>query len=388
MKTIILKRQMHRGESRLTLVFEYDASLISIVRKIEGARWSSTMNCWHVADRADVIGNLGLLFEGKAILDFSVVTEEKYPETVLDKKPEPEPKQESVSLELKSVSLNELGKEEKQKIEEFRKWMIHRRYSESTISTYNGMLVHFLKFIYPKNSNEIEPDDMVRFVTEYIIPRRLSYTFQNQVISATKLFCKQILKQELEVGTFKRPRGIHKLPNVLSKDEVRAILDASVNLKHRTMLSLIYACGLRRSELLHLMPQDINRQRGIVHIRQSKGGKDRIVPLSQKVAALLDEYSKFYKTDIWLFEGQIKGAQYTASSIAKVLSDACIRAKIEKPVTLHWLRHSFATHLLESGTDLRFIQELLGHSSSRTTEIYTHVSIKSIQNIKSPIDDL
>jgi integrase/recombinase XerD len=374
MKTITLGRVVHKGEPRVTLRFPYDEELTALVRKLTDARWSKSMKCWHITDSRNIVNDLFQKVRGKAFLDYSALKKDQKSEKEAANKPAPD---------LQILSVRDLTR-----VAEFRKWMAHRRYSESTISTYIGMLGHFLRFIKPKESNEIDPGDMVRFVNDYVIPRRLSYTFQNQVISATKLYCKHILKLDLEVGTFKRPRGMHKLPNVLSKEEVKAILEASANLKHRTMLSLIYACGLRRSELLHLTSQDIDRKRGIITIRQSKGNKDRIVPLSQKIAFLLDEYSKFYRTETWLFEGQVKGEQYTASSLAKVLSEACIKAKIEKPVTLHWLRHSFATHLLESGTDLRFIQELLGHSSSRTTEIYTHVSIKSIQNIKSPIDDL
>jgi integrase/recombinase XerD len=374
MKTITLERVVHKGEPRVTLRFPYDEELTALVRKLTDARWSKSMKCWHIKDSRNIVNDLFQKVRGKVFLDYSDLKNDQKSEKEAAHKPAPD---------LQILSARDLTR-----VAEFRKWMAHRRYSESTISTYIGMLGHFLRFIKPKESNEIDPGDMVSFVNDYVIPRRLSYTFQNQVISATKLYCKHILKQDLEVGTFKRPRGMHKLPNVLSKEEVKAILEASANLKHRTMLSLIYACGLRRSELLHLTSQDIDRKRGIITIRQSKGNKDRIVPLSQKVTVLLDEYSKFYRTETWLFEGQVKGEQYTASSLAKVLSEACIKAKIEKPVTLHWLRHSFATHLLESGTDLRFIQELLGHSSSRTTEIYTHVSIKSIQNIKSPIDDL
>jgi len=153
------------------------------------------------------------------------------------------------------------------------------------------------------------------------------------------------------------------------------------------MLSFIYACGLRRSELLNLKPRDIDRQRGVFFIRQSKGKKDRIVPISDKIIKLLEEYWISYRTVNWLFEGQSKGGRYSEKSLESVLKQSVIKAGIKKPVTLHWLRHSFTTHLLESGTDLRFIQELLGHSSSRTTEIYTHVSTKSLQNIKSPYED-
>lgn len=154
------------------------------------------------------------------------------------------------------------------------------------------------------------------------------------------------------------------------------------------MLSLIYSCGLRCGELLALQPHHIDSKRNIVFIKQSKGKKDRIVPLSPKVLLLLREYYKTYKPKVYLFEGQEVGKPYSDKSLQSVLKQALNKAGIKKPVTLHWLRHSYATHLLESGTDLRYIQELLGHNSSRTTEIYTHVSTKSIQLIKSPFDDL
>ena len=154
------------------------------------------------------------------------------------------------------------------------------------------------------------------------------------------------------------------------------------------MLCLIYSCGLRRSELLHLKPTDIDSKRNIIIIRQSKGRKDRIAPLSLKILKMLREYYSHYHPKVWLFEGQQENMPYDARSLSNVLKQALLKTKITKPVSLHWLRHSYATHLLESGTDLRYIQELLGHSSSKTTEIYTHVSTKNLQQIKSPFDDL
>ncbi len=175
---------------------------------------------------------------------------------------------------------------------------------------------------------------------------------------------------------------------MLSKEEVKMILEALTNIKHRTMLSLIYSCGLRRGELLRLKPADIDSKRGIVIIRQGKGKKDRIAPLSTKILEMLREYYKGYKPTEWLFEGQKKGEQYDERSLSNVLKQALAKTAIKKEVTLHWLRHSYATHLLEAGTDLRYIQELLGHSSSKTTEIYTHVSTKNLQQIRSPFDDL
>ena len=154
------------------------------------------------------------------------------------------------------------------------------------------------------------------------------------------------------------------------------------------MLSLIYSCGLRCGELLALKPEHIDSKRGIVLIKQGKGKKDRIAPLSVKIVAILRNYYTLYKPKIYLFEGQEIGKPYDNRSLQQVLKQALVKAKISKPVTLHWLRHSYATHLLENGTDLRYIQEILGHKSSKTTEIYTHVSTKSVQKIISPFDSL
>ena len=154
------------------------------------------------------------------------------------------------------------------------------------------------------------------------------------------------------------------------------------------MLSLIYSCGLRCGELLALQPVHIDFKRNIVLLKNAKGKKDRIVPLSPKILEMVREYYKVFKPTTYLFEGQIKGKPYDDRSLQQVLKQAIQKSGIRKPVTLHWLRHSYATHLLESGTDLRYIQELLGHNSNKTTEIYTHVSTKSIQQIKSSFDDL
>lgn len=190
------------------------------------------------------------------------------------------------------------------------------------------------------------------------------------------------------VDKIHRPKRSKVLPNVLSKEEIKLIWNAHSNIKHKMMLSLIYSCGLRRSELLNLKPADIDSKRGIVIIRQGKGKKDRIAPLSPKILEMLREYYVLCKPKTWLFEGQNIGEQYSEYSLQSVLKQALQKVGNTKPVTLHWLRHSYATHLLENGTDLRYIQELLGHSSSKTTEIYTHVSTKSLQQIKSPFDDL
>lgn len=270
----------------------------------------------------------------------------------------------------------------------FKNYMNYRRYSSNTIKTYSDALEVFFRFYQNKQLESLTNEDIIYFNSEYILRKNLSTSYQNQVINAIKLFYRNRFNRTMEVDFIQRPRREKRLPNVLSKEEVKAILEAPTNLKHRAMLSLIYACGLRRSELLNLTLKDILSDRNLLFIRQSKGKKDRMVPISLKIIEMLRDYYKAYKPKTWLFEGQFPNTKYSEMSLAKVLKQSILKAKVNKNASLHWLRHSYATHLLESGTDLRYIQELLGHSSSRTTEIYTHVSTRNLQQIRSPFDDL
>lgn len=297
-----------------------------------------------------------------------------------------------IQIELKSEkdleNLPQLDFTTDEEVKRFKLWMEHKRYSSSTISTYIKAISTFLRFVMPKKSKEINNDDMILFVNHYMIPRKLSLSYQNQAVNAARLFFKTIKGSQIITEQIERPRREHKLPNVLSKEEVFQILNVCNNQKHKTMLSLIYACGLRRSELLNLKPEHINSQRHLLIIINAKGKKDRVIPISDKVIEMLRAYYKEYKPRTWLFEGAERGNQYSEESLSQVLKQAVTKAKIKKPATLHWLRHSYATHLLEAGTDLRYIQELLGHKSSKTTEIYTHVTEKSLKNIISPFDTL
>ena len=266
--------------------------------------------------------------------------------------------------------------------------MEFRHYGKSTVNSYVTMVSRFLRFIKPVGAVDCVPYDVVRYVNDFILPMHLSYTFQNQTISAMKLFFSEIYCRPLVIEKLERPRGEHRLPNVLSRDEIKRLIAGVINLKHRAMLSLTYGCGLRRQEVLNLKLNDIDSKRGIINIRQSKGRKDRMVPVSEKLLELLREYYKVYRPESFLFEGDEKGVMYSPSGFENVLKRSCRKVGISKPVTLHWLRHSYATHLLEAGTDIRYIQVLPGHSSSKATEIYTHVSMGSLKNIKGPFDEL
>ena len=387
MITIKAERSFHKNENRVVLRFPYNAQLISLIKEMEDARWSSGMKYWHIKDNPDIIKILLEKFRGKAYIDYSElksgfreVQDKKASVTGLNKS-DPRGR---ISIEA-FPHLTERGIKD---IERYRGWMEAHRYPPTTVQTYCAMMTKFLRFVSPKEAEACDSDDLLRLINEYILPNRLSFSFQNQMISSVKKFYSHIYKTGMDPGKIERPRGWRRLPNVLSKEDIKKMLGGITNDKHRVMLSLIYACGLRRSELLNLRPDDIERSRGLLRIRQAKGYKDRIVPLSLRTIEMVDNYLQRYKPVNYLFEGQTAGEQYTASSLEKVLKRACSKAGLKSEVSLHWLRHSYATHLLESGTDLRYIQELLGHSSSRTTEIYTHVTDKSIQKIRSPFDDL
>ena len=338
----------HNGENRIAVYFEKNATLIARIKKLEGSLWSQTHKAWHLPDTDAYRKQFGL-----------PLAEESLP------------------------SAHGFAA-----IEQFKRYLKSKRYSENTIKTYSEALKSFLVYCKLKQINEIDNNDVILYNNEFILKNNLSASYQNQIVNAIKLFFLVIKDSKIDLEKIHRPKRAKVLPNVLSKQEVKAILDAHSNMKHRTMLCVIYSCGLRCGELLALQPVHIDSKRQIVFLKNAKGKKDRIAPLSPKILAMLRDYYAVYKPKTYLFEGQVKGKQYDARSLQIVLKQALAKAKIDKPATLHWLRHSYATHLLESGTDLRYIQELLGHNSSKTTEIYTHVSTKSIQQIKSPFDDL
>ena len=371
MKSITIEKVHHRGEWRLLLRYNIDAELTLLLKQLAGFIYSKTHRCWHIAATHEQLQILKTLVRNKAILEG--IEKISFEEATSTKK-----LIEAINLDQGHI----------QKIQQFSYWMRSKRYSESTIGTYTDALRIFLRFYSGKAVAEINNEDIVRFNNEYVLAQHLSASYQNQVVNAIKLFFKTVENKNIDIDSVHRPKREKVLPNVLSKEEVKAILNAPRNIKHKAMLSLIYSCGLRCGELLNLRPEHIDSKRGLVIIRKGKGKKDRIVPLSDKILGLLREYYKACKPINFLFEGQQKGEKYDERSLQNVLKQSIAKVGISKPVTLHWLRHSYATHLLESGTDLRYIQELLGHSRSSTTEIYTHVSNKQLQKITSPFDTL
>lgn len=375
-KEIVLEHLYHSNKLRVFLKFKYDAVTIELVKMLADAKWSHTHKAWYLTHYDGALMLIKNMFEPKGV------------NIIISNRAEEVERARPTEIKKPSDALPDLSIEAKEKIKQFRYWMQSRRYAESTIGSYTDSLQTFLRYYKEKPLVDITNDDLIAFNNDYILAHHFSASYQNQVVNAVKLFFRTIENKQMQPELIHRPKNPKLLPNVLSKEEVKQILNAPSNVKHKAMLSLIYSCGLRRSELLNLKITDIDSKRGLVIIRQSKGRKDRIAPLSEKILEILREYYAVYKPNVWLFEGQDKKSQYDERSLASVLIQALQKSKINKPVTLHWLRHSYATHLLESGTDLRYIQEILGHSRSTTTEIYTHVSNHNIQRITSPFDNL
>lgn len=285
------------------------------------------------------------------------------------------------------IRKRELGEKANAGLDIMRRYLDEVRYSDRTNESYLALLELFFKYFNDRNPEDIPMEEVSGFVYDFIITNGYSASYQNQMISAIKTYYRITGRTRIDLEIIERPRRSRALPKVFSKEEVKKILNATRNNKHKLLLWMIYSCGLRRSEVTNIRLNDLDRDRGVVHIREGKGRVDRIVPVSAKVWDKLNEYIDGYKPVKYLFEGQ-SGGRYSVESVYRVFKSALNSAGIKKDVGVHSLRHSYATHLHESGLDIRYIQELLGHRSTRTTEIYTHVSRRNLIQVRSPIEDM
>lgn len=335
------------------------------------ARWSRSLQCWVIPESDFNLHNFFEAFKGKAWIDYSSLKS-----TPIHEKPS-----ETVNRDYSHRKDIHLPKGYRETLEQ-------KRYSESTIRTYCAYFKDYMYHFLNVSLFEISTEQINSYILQLIRNEGISASQQNQRINAIKFYYEKVEHDERRIFMIDRPRKKHALPSVLSKQEIQQIIKNCSNLKHKCILSLIYSAGLRRSELINLKISDIQSDRGLIRIENAKGGKDRFSLLSTPLLEQLREYYRQFKPQNWLFEGPVAGNQYSATSIAKILSEASWKAGIRRRVTPHMLRHSFATHILEQGTDLRYIQELLGHGSSKTTEIHTHVSRQHIGKIKNPLDDI
>lgn len=362
---LVLEIRTHNDQEILAIHFVYNRNIFEIIRNELGGSWSATHRYAYLPYRRENVAMLLSRMSGVAQVDSSKIIEA-----------EQRRRANMTGVKLTSDQLIELSK--------FARWLESQRYSPSTIQTYKGLTEFFLKYLTKRQFEEVNERTVAQFNYEFIVLPNKSISYQNQAINAIKQFLR-FRKNDAVVHAIERPRREKKLPVVLNTDEVKRILLNATNLKHKALLSMIYSGGFRVSEILNLKLSDVDSKRMLIHIRAAKGKKDRYTLLSEKALLLLREYYAVYQPKEYLFEGT-SGGQYSERSAQNVLKVIATRAGISKKISLHTLRHSFATHLLEQGTDIRYIQSLLGHSSPKTTMIYTHITDVAMNNIKNPLD--
>lgn len=370
------------GELIVKIYFEFNKKIIEAIRTIPGRRWNQEFRYWYIPKKRFHLPILLRIMEPLTHIDYSALE-------AFDNGSEYSQKQEHHSNHNKIDPIKRFEKSAPtQNIElppEYLEKLERKRYSQSTIKTYLGYMRDFVKELKGKDLLDISPEEINAYILKLIRKKGISSSQQNQRINAIKFYYEKVLGQKKRFYTIERPKKSRTLPKVLTETEVLSVLKSLENIKHKAIIGTIYSSGLRRGELINLRKQDIVFENKILNIRGGKGKKDRISVLSDSMAIVIKKYLEMHKPNYWLFEGPNR-KQYSATSISKILDRAAQKAGIEMKVTPHMLRHSFATHLLEQGIDIRYIQTILGHESTKTTEIYTHVSKKSLSNIRSPLD--
>ena len=365
---ITLKKLHHRGKDRIGLYFEYNRELIAHTKKLEGAKWSASKKCWYIDNNPNNLHHIFSTFKGVTRIDKTHFFDKKPKDTVEKERPE-----KSATIGFKQVPDSYLN------------LLRRRRYSENTIKVYLHFFGNFLNFFPDLAINELTEEHIRRYQDYLVNKKKVAVSTQNQAINAIKFYYEKVLGNEKKNYYIERPRKSKRLPTVLSEEQILKLIEATTNLKHRCIIIVLYSAGLRVGELINLRKHDILFDKNLIFVRSGKGKKDRTTLLAESTATILEEYLDKEKPNYWLFEG-LSRKQYSRSSINALIKASAVKAGIGQKITSHVLRHSFATHLLEQGVDLRYIQTLLGHYSSKTTEIYTHVSKRSLANIKSPLD--
>lgn len=342
----------------LYVKFPYSCENVEKIKKINGRKWIGSDKIWSIPETKESIESLYSLFKNETVVFEADAAE--------------------------GCSIEEEEGFEKEIYRPLSDELKLRGYSIKTREAYIGHVRRFLEYCNKEFEN-INEDEIKKYILK-VIDEGKSYSYIDQSISALKFLYKEVKKRADLEFNINRPKYVKKLPVVLSAKQVYAIIDNIKNIKHKAIIMLIYSAGLRVSEAVKLRIEDIDSSRNLIHVKCAKGKKDRYTLLSNIALDILRQYFKIYKPENWLFPGQKGEGHITERSVQKVFEKACFQAGIKKKATVHTLRHSFATHLLENGTDLRYIQELLGHGSSTTTQIYTHISEKDFGKILSPLD--
>jgi integrase/recombinase XerD len=373
-KSITLKHLLIREGKQIGIQFNSDKVLHAIVKQLPGLKWSETYGMFYIPNTKDNLTGIFDKFRGVAWINCRYFFRDR----PLRHNNEP--------LDIQWFRNRKLPGDRKACPEEYLAKLEIKKYSMNTARTYITLFEAYLSHYKDQNPIHLNEND-IRNYLRHLVRARRSNPYINQSINAIKFYYEVVMGMPNRFYDIERPVKEEKLPVVLSKNEVSAMLSNIHNIKHKCMVGLLYSAGLRVGELLNLKIKDIDSDRMLIRVEGAKGNKDRLTILSKTVLFDLRSYYRQYRPKELLFEGP-KGSRYSPTSVRKIVKRIAGLSKIRKPVKPHTLRHSFATHLLEDGTDLRYIQALLGHSSSKTTEIYTHVATNIVKGIKSPIDTL
>lgn len=391
-----LKPLQHRGKECIGIYFEKNAHLQALIQKHTRAKWSSSLKCWHIPCTKESYEALTRAAAGHGTIyreDLDIYLREKKRnlETPLAKTTAPPPSTSNQNSNPKSVASStgeEICLENKIEFDQYKNQLVLKGYSKSTIRTYCGEFSVFLKVLNKTPAKEMTPDLLQRYILYCIETLKLSENTIHSRINALKFYYEQVLDNEKIFFDIPRPKKAKKLPKVISKERIADLINSIKNVKHKTIIMLAYACGLRVSEVVSLKIKHLDGQRKVVYIEDGKGKIDRVVSLSPNMLIMLREYYKAYQPKDYLFEGQFKNTHLSERSMQQVMQDTKRKAGIIQDGSMHMLRHSFATHLLDKGIDVVFIQKLLGHKDIKTTLRYLHVTNKDLIHILSPLEDI
>ncbi|WP_396636272.1 tyrosine-type recombinase/integrase [Maribacter sp. R77961] len=343
----------HKGKDVILVQFPFNNNLkLALKKRFPSARWSASKKAWYLPDLSVIRKELQL--------------------------------QEKNTVETKALRIHEVNQEAYRALNE---QLTLKDYGKSTITMYLAEFYHLLVLLDDYPVQDLNPKRLKDYFLYCIRVEKMRERKLNGKINAIKFYFEQVLHRPKMFFDIPRPKKATSLPKMLSKSEVKKLFNVTQNIKHRIALQLCYGMGLRVSEVVNLKIEDIDSKRMVVHVVGAKGKKDRYVPLPKSILPKLREYYLSFKPKTYLFEGQY-GGPYGKSSLQQVFRLAMKRAKINKKIGIHGLRHSYATHLLEAGADMRFIQELLGHHSIKTTQVYTKVTPRSISKVQSPLDSI
>ena len=371
-KNITLKHLLINNEKQIGIKFYPDKLLQTVIKGLPNVKWSNKFGMAYIKNNPN---NLNLIFndfKGLAWINCASF----FPNNKIKTNNSP--------VKVNDFRTRDLPDNYRKCPDEFLQKLELKLYALNTAKTYINMFERFINHYKEKELTHVNEND-IRTYLQLLVQQEKSDSYINQMINSIKFYYEVVLEMPNRFYSVERPIKKETLPKVISLEEVQSIIKNTNNIKHKCIVSLLYSAGLRRSELLNLKLEDIDSKRMVITVKNGKGNKDRQTILSKSVLNDLRIYYKEWNPKFYLFESP-NGGQYSPESVLKIIKTAAKKAGIRKNITPHMLRHSFATHLLENGTDLRYIQVLLGHNSTRTTEVYTQVAINNIKAIKSPIE--